>query len=147
MLFFCPLDNIHQPTPTTLAEQRKAIAQDGTRKRQGLCVDALNKKAATDTVTAYLLDCIRSGYPGYAPTVEIADRDGVPVASLMDGAPTPTRAEAAALAALQARAAARAAAPPHIGPSAPAPVFCVTPEPSNDNADPAGMDASSTPPV
>jgi hypothetical protein len=104
MLFFCPLDNIHQPTPTTLAEQQAAIAQDGTRKRQGLCVDALNKKAATDTITAYLLDCIRSGYPGYAPTVEMEDRDGVPVASLMDGAPTPTPAEAAGINALVDRA-------------------------------------------
>jgi hypothetical protein len=146
MLFFCPIDNA-TPIRTTLAEQQAAIAPDGTRARQGLCVDAPGPNGASAVLAAYLLDCIRSGTPGYAPTVAIEDREGVPVATLAEPGPTPTRAEAAALAAMQARAAARQGAP-HVGPSAPAPVFCVTPEPSNDDADPAGMDASSsTPPL
>lgn len=125
MLFFCPLDNVDAPARTTLADQQAAIAPDGSRVRQGLCVDAASPSAAAAVLAAYLLDCIRSGTPSYAPTVEIEDRDGVPVATLADPGPTPTRAEAAALAALQARAAARAAAPI---PGASAPAFCVTPE-------------------
>jgi hypothetical protein len=125
VLYFCPLDNANAPTRTTLAEQQAAIAPDGTRARQGLCVDAPNPTHASATLVAYLLDCVRSGTPGYAPTVAIEDREGVPVATLADPGPTPTRAEAAALAALQARAAARAAAPI---PGASAPAFCVTPE-------------------
>ena len=112
MLFFCPLDNINQPARTTLAEQQAAIAPDGTRKRQGLCVEAPDAKAATDTVTAYLLDCIRSGQETYRPTVEIEDMDGVPVATLMDGAPTPTPAETAGINALVARAKGNKPKPP-----------------------------------
>jgi hypothetical protein len=112
MLFFCPIDNIHQPMLTTLAEQQAAIAQDGTRKRQGLCVEADSAKAATDTITSYLLDCVRSGRSDYAPTVEMTDRDGVPVASLMDGAPTPTHAEAAGINALVDRAKGHKPKPP-----------------------------------
>ena len=127
MLFFCPIDNA-TPIRTTLAEQQAAIAPDGTRARQGLCVDASGPNGASAVLAAYLLDCIRTGTPGYAPTVAIEDREGVPVATLAEPGPTPTRAEAAALAAMQARAAARQGAP-HVGPSAPAPVFCVTPEP------------------
>lgn len=143
MLYFCPLDNANAPTRTTLAEQQAAIAPDGTRARQGLCVDASNPTHASATLAAYLLDCIRSGTPTYAPTVAIEDREGVPVATLAEPGPTFTRAEAAALAALQARAAARAAAPrpghcvtPEPGgsipPSGGSRPFCVTPEPSND---------------
>jgi hypothetical protein len=127
MLFFCPIDNA-TPIRTTLAEQQAAIAPDGTRARQGLCVDAPGPNGASAVLAAYLLDCIRTGTPGYAPTVAIEGREGVPVATLAEPGPTPTRAEAAALAAMQARAAARQGAP-HVGPSAPAPVFCVTPEP------------------
>jgi len=112
MLFFCPIDDINQPTLTTLAEQQAAITQDGTRKRQGLCVEADSAKAATDTVTAYLLDCIRSGQETYRPTVEMEDRDGVPVATLMDDAPTPTRAETAGINALVARAKGNKPKPP-----------------------------------
>jgi hypothetical protein len=112
MLFFCPLDNIHQPTLTTLAEQQAAIAKDGTRQRQGLCVEADSARAATDTITAYLLDCVRSGRSDYAPTVEIEDRDGVPVASLMEGAPIPTPAEAAGINALVDRAKGHKPKPP-----------------------------------
>jgi hypothetical protein len=160
MLFFCSIDNA-APIRTTLAEQQAAIAPDGTRARQGLCVDAPGPAAAAAVLAAYLLDCIRSGAPTYAPTVAIEDREGVPVATLAEPGPAPTRAEAAALAAMQARAAARAAAhtaptprPQHAhttptpGPSAPAPALCFTPEPSNDDASQSDMNASgSAPPV
>jgi hypothetical protein len=169
VLYFCSLDNA-APTRTTLAEQQAAIAPDGTRARQGLCVDAPGPAAAAAVLAAYLLDCIRSGAPTYAPTVAIEDREGVPVATLAEPGPAPTRAEAAALAAMQARAAARATTPtptPTPGPSAPAPALCVapkpesstppsggarplcfTPEPSNDDASQSDMGASgSAPPV
>jgi hypothetical protein len=104
MLFFCPLDNINQPARTTLAEQQAAIAADGSRSRQGLCVDAPSPGAAADTMRAYLLDCIRSGRPGYAPTVELDDREGVPVATLAGDTPIPSPSEAAAITAMTARA-------------------------------------------
>ena len=102
MLFFCPIDNA-APIRTTLAEQRDAIAPDGTRARQGLCVDAPNPAHASATLESYLLDCIRSGTPTYAPTVTIEDREGVPVATLDTFGPEPTAAEAAALATIRAR--------------------------------------------
>jgi hypothetical protein len=104
MLFFCPLNQINNPIPTNLADQRAAIAEDGAREIQGLCVDAPTPSIASDTVTSYLLDCIRSGRPGYAPTVTMEDRDGVPVATIIDGAPLPTPAERAAVHALSERA-------------------------------------------
>lgn len=104
MLFFCPLSQINSPVLTTLADQRAAIAEDGTRETLGLCVDAPTPDAATDTVIAYFVDCIRSGTPGYAPTVTMEDREGVPVATIIDGAPRPTPAERAAAYALSERA-------------------------------------------
>jgi len=114
MLFFCPLDNA-TATPTTLAEQQAAIAADGTRARHGLCVDAPSPCAAADTLRAYLLDCHRSGRPGYAPTVELEDREGVPVAMLIDNAPSPCASEAAAISAMIATAARKQAAPANAG--------------------------------
>ena len=111
MLFFCPLDNPAAPTRTTLADQRDAMTPEGERKRQGLAVDAPSARAATDTLRAYLLDCHRSGRPDYAPTVEIEEREGVPVATLIDNAPRPCASEAAAINAMIASAARKKAAP------------------------------------
>ena len=68
MIYFCPLDNLQAPILTTLADQLAAIAEDGGRAWQGLCVDAPSPAVASATLTAYLMDCIRSGRPGYSPT-------------------------------------------------------------------------------
>lgn len=110
MLFFCPLDNPAAPIRTTLADQRAAMT-GWERKRQGLAVDAPSARAATDTLRAYLLDCHRSGRPDYAPTVEIEEREGVPVATLIDNVPSPCASEAAAINAMIASAARKKAAP------------------------------------
>ena len=104
MLFFCPLDNPAAPIRTTLADQR-ALLTGWERKRPGLAIDAPSARAATDTLRAYLLDCHRSGRPGYAPTVEIEEREGVPVATLIDNAPSPCATETAAINAMVANAA------------------------------------------
>lgn len=110
MLFFCPLDNPAAPIRTTLVDQR-AAAPAWERKRPGLAVDAPSARAATDTLRAYLLDCYRSGRPGYAPTVEIEEREGVPVATMIDNAPSPCATEAAAINAMIANAAKKKAGP------------------------------------
>lgn len=78
MLFFCPLDNPHAPIPTTTAEQKQAIAWDGTRARPGLAAEANTPERAAALALAYLRDCHASGWPNYAPTVSISDREGVP---------------------------------------------------------------------
>lgn len=113
MLFFCPLDNPAAPSPTVLAEQRALILtgdRNGERDRPGLVVDAPSPCTATATFEAYLLDCHRSGRPGYAPTVEIEEREGVPVARLIDNAPSRCTTETAAIAAMIDTAARRKAA-------------------------------------
>lgn len=95
MLFFCPLDNPRKPIRTTLAQQ-KADLVNGERKRHGLVVDADTPRAASATLEAYLIDCHRSGRPNYGPSVDIEDRDGVPVATLTEP-PTPTQDDLAAI--------------------------------------------------
>lgn len=113
MLFFCPLDNPAAPSPAVLAEQRALILagdRNGERDRPGLVVDAPSPCAATATLEAYLLDCHRSGRPGYVPTVEIEDREGVPVAKLIDNAPRRSATETAAITAMTDNAARRKAA-------------------------------------
>lgn len=111
MLFFCPLDNPAAAERTTLDAQRAAMTPEGERKRQGLAIDAPSARAATDTLRAYLLDCHRSGRPDYAPTVEIEEREGVPVATLINDAPRPCTSEAAAINAMIASAARKKATP------------------------------------
>lgn len=78
MLFFCPLDNPSQPIPTTTAEQQQAIAWDGARARPGLAAEAETPERAAALALAYLRDCHAAGWPGYAPTVYISDREGIP---------------------------------------------------------------------
>lgn len=87
MLFFCPLDAPRSPTQTTLAEQQALILtgdRNGQRERYGLTVDAPSARAASLTLESYLIDCHRSGRPGYTPSVTIEDREGVPVATLIE---------------------------------------------------------------
>jgi len=81
MLFFCPLDNPRKPIRTTLADQQADLV-NGERKRHGLVVEAATPRDASLTLEAYLIDCHRSGRPGYEPSVSIEERDGVPVATL-----------------------------------------------------------------
>lgn len=95
MIFFCPLDDPRKPIRTTLAEQQADLV-DGERKRHGLVVDAASPRAASATLESYLIDCHRSGRPGYAPSVDIEDREDVPVAILMD-AHVPTADDLAAI--------------------------------------------------
>lgn len=104
MIYFCPLDNLQAPILTTLADQLAAIAEDGGRAWQGLCVDAPSPAVASATLTAYLMDCIRSGRAGYSPSVTMEERECVPVATIIDGAPRPTPPESAAIAAISDRA-------------------------------------------
>lgn len=87
MLFFCPIDAPRSPLTTTLAEQQALILtgdRNGQRERHGLAVDATSARAASLTLEAYLIDCHRSGRPGYTPSVTIEDREGVPVATLIE---------------------------------------------------------------
>lgn len=78
MLFFCPLDNPHAPMPTTEQWERQAIARDGTRARPGIAAEADTPERAAALALAYLRDCHAAGWPNYAPTVSISDREGVP---------------------------------------------------------------------
>jgi hypothetical protein len=116
MFYFCPLDNLQAPVPATLAGQLAAIADDGGRAWQGLCVDAPSPVMASATLTAYLTDCIRSGRSGYSPSVTMEEREGVPVATIIDGAPRPTPPELAAIASISDRAKRdRSTAPDSVG--------------------------------
>ena len=81
MFFFCPLDNPRSAQPTTL-ERERAIAPDWHRARPGLVINAATKREASLTLEAYLIDCHRSGRPGFQRSVEIKEVDGVPVATM-----------------------------------------------------------------
>lgn len=78
-LFFAPLDNPRDPTPTTLEQERAAIGLWGVRARPGPAVEAETPERAADIALHYLRDCHASGRPGYAPTVKMIAPDFVPI--------------------------------------------------------------------
>lgn len=109
-LFFCPLDSLTESAPTTMAAEHAAIGPDG-RDRHGLCVDAMDAPEATETATAYLLDCIRSGSPGLIRATEVVIHGDVPTVYRAATSPPPNNAERRTLAAIINRARAMRGAP------------------------------------
>ena len=102
MLFFCPVEANRPPIATTMAEQVAILTEGkGIRQMQGLVVDAPSPRAADGTLTAYLLDCHRSGRAGYRPTVDMGEHGSVLIASLPGKPPSLSLEEAAAVASMR----------------------------------------------